>query len=76
MSTGRQAHTPAGVRARQQTRLPWWALALPAAAFVALFSLLASPASADSGESGPGSGGGTVARVVQLVQHSAARLAP
>lgn len=73
MSTGRQAHTPAGGRARQQTRLPWWALALPAAAFVALFSLPASPASADSG---PGSGGGTVARVVQLVQHSAARLAP
>ncbi|MEU7136975.1 hypothetical protein [Streptomyces sp. NPDC046261] len=75
MSTGRQARSPvstAGTRARQQTRLPWWALALPAAAFVALFSLPASPASADSGR---GSGGGTVVRVVQLLQHSAARLA-
>ncbi|MEU4211917.1 hypothetical protein AB0F13_18250 [Streptomyces sp. NPDC026206] len=73
MSAGRQVPTPASSRARPQTRLPWWALALPIAAFVALFCLPASPASADSG---PGAGGGSMARVVQLVRHSAERLAP
>ncbi|KOG51868.1 hypothetical protein [Streptomyces varsoviensis] len=31
-----------------QTRLPWWALVLPAVAFVALFALKVSPAAADS----------------------------
>ncbi|MEV0265524.1 hypothetical protein AB0I49_29900 [Streptomyces sp. NPDC050617] len=31
-----------------QTRLPWWALVLPAAAFVVLFVLMVSPAAADS----------------------------
>ncbi|GAA0489619.1 hypothetical protein ABZ951_17595 [Streptomyces sp. NPDC046215] len=64
MSAGTKARTTGTV----QTRLPWWALALPAAAFVALFVLLAAPASAHSGSS-PGAGG-SLARVVELVQHS------
>lgn|GEM_PF-2620897 len=39
-----------------QVRLPWWALALPAAAFLVLFALLdAGPAAA--GGSGTGAGG-------------------
>lgn len=33
-------------QAQAQTRLPWWALALPALAFVALLALVASPGGA------------------------------
>ncbi|MEV6327943.1 hypothetical protein [Streptomyces sp. NPDC051909] len=43
------ARIPTGVRTRQagvDTRLPWWALALPVAAFVALFLLIAGPGEA------------------------------
>ncbi|MFI9201020.1 hypothetical protein [Streptomyces sp. NPDC053048] len=73
MSAGRQAPVTARPRPRPQARLPWWALALPAAAFVTLFWLLSSPASAHDG---PAPAGGTITRVVQLVQHTAARWAP
>lgn len=38
-------------RPAQQTRVRWWAVALPIAAFVALLSLIASPA-AQAGEPG------------------------
>ncbi|GHC56883.1 hypothetical protein [Streptomyces cinnamoneus] len=73
MSAGKQLQTPARTPAGPQTRLPWWAWALPAAAFVALFSLLSSPAQADGSTQ---AGSGPMARVVQFVQHSAGRLAP
>jgi anti-sigma-K factor RskA len=40
--------------ARQaQTRLPWWALALPALAFAALLALVAAPAHADPSAAEP-----------------------
>ncbi|MEV5507332.1 hypothetical protein [Streptomyces orinoci] len=61
---------PAGTHKRTpgtQTRLPWWALALPTVAFVALFTLLAGPASAGTPSA---QGGGSLGRVVELVQHS------
>ncbi|MEU1312048.1 hypothetical protein ABZ419_24560 [Streptomyces cinnamoneus] len=73
MSAGKQPQTPTRTQAGPQTRLPWWAWALPAAAFVALFSLLSSPASADSSTQ---AGSGPLTRVVQFVQHSAGHLAP
>ncbi|MFI1967510.1 hypothetical protein BLA24_28795 [Streptomyces cinnamoneus] len=67
MSAGRQAvHVPGGAQHRTQSRLPWWALALPLVAFATLFSLLAQPASADTGG---GSSTGGVSRVVQFVRY-------
>ncbi|MGX8905403.1 hypothetical protein ACR820_09280 [Streptomyces netropsis] len=65
MSAGTRPRTP-GTAA--QTRLPWWALVLPAVAFVVLFVLLASPASADTGSTAFGEG--TVSRAVEFVRHA------
>jgi hypothetical protein len=49
-----------------QTRLPWWAVALPAVAFAALLGLLASgPASADA--SGAAHGADTLGRVAVVL---------
>ncbi|MFF2778059.1 hypothetical protein ACFVU3_24470 [Streptomyces sp. NPDC058052] len=50
--------TPAGV----DTRLPWWALALPVAAFTALLLLVTGP-----GEAAATSGDAGIGRVVQLI---------
>ncbi|MER5205589.1 hypothetical protein [Streptomyces sp. NPDC002825] len=44
------------------TRLPWWALALPAAAFLALLVLMAGP-----GEARATTGDGAVGRVLEHV---------
>ncbi|KNB52520.1 hypothetical protein [Streptomyces caatingaensis] len=60
-----------------QTRLPWWAAALPALAFVALFAALfalpAAPAPAPAAEDAPAAQpSGPLARVVLLVEHWAA----
>ncbi|MFF7180317.1 hypothetical protein [Streptomyces sp. NPDC008121] len=38
------------------TRLPWWALALPVAAFLALFALIAGPGKAHAVGSDPAVG--------------------
>ncbi|MFE7116093.1 hypothetical protein ACFU99_11805 [Streptomyces sp. NPDC057654] len=46
MSADTHPYVPAPRTA--QTRLPWWALVLPAVAFVVLFALTVSPAAADS----------------------------
>ncbi|MFF7728144.1 hypothetical protein [Streptomyces sp. NPDC008001] len=62
MPAGTKDRTPHAV----QTGLPWWGLALAAAAFLTFFALLASPASADPGPEAAGPG--TVARVVAYVQ--------
>lgn len=45
------------------TRLPWWALALPALAFVALLSLLLNPAEAHAAGGEP-----AIARLVEHAQ--------
>ncbi|MFF5972872.1 hypothetical protein ACFY7C_15255 [Streptomyces sp. NPDC012769] len=45
--------TSAGV----DTRLPWWALALPVLAFVALFLLITGPGQAHAAGGDPGIGG-------------------
>ncbi|MEX2986294.1 hypothetical protein [Streptomyces sp. C36] len=73
MSAGRQLPVPASARPGPQTRLPWWALLLPALAFVALFSLLSTPAAAAGGTE---PGGSTLARVVRFVEYSAGHWAP
>ncbi|MYY07512.1 hypothetical protein GT204_01035 [Streptomyces sp. SID4919] len=39
---------------RAGIRLPWWALLLPAAAFVILLGLLLNPAEAQAATAGPG----------------------
>ncbi|WP_435970823.1 hypothetical protein [Streptomyces sp. Qhu_M48] len=52
-----RTYTRVGPRATGvDTRLPWWALALPAAAFVALLLLMTGPggATASLGEAGVG----------------------
>ncbi|MGW1198118.1 hypothetical protein ACWD4B_20100 [Streptomyces sp. NPDC002536] len=72
MAAGRQAHIPGTT----QARLPWWALMLPAVAFLALFSLLAPSASANSGEGTGRPGSSSLIRVVQLVQHAVEHRAP
>jgi hypothetical protein len=43
-------HSP---RTQAQTRLPWWAVALPALAFAALLALVAAPGGADPSAAEP-----------------------
>jgi hypothetical protein len=45
-----------------ETRLPWWALALPVIAFVSLLSLMVGPAHSAAAQDGP------MSRVVDHVQ--------
>lgn len=49
-------------------RLPWWALALPVAAFVALFLLIAGPAGAHATGGEP-----AVGRILEQIQHTLTR---
>ncbi|WP_329277326.1 hypothetical protein [Streptomyces sp. NBC_00691] len=54
------AHTSTRVRpgaSGADTRLPWWALALPAIAFVALLLLMSGPGEAHAAAGDPGVGG-------------------
>ncbi|MDX2558046.1 hypothetical protein PV371_00085 [Streptomyces sp. TX20-6-3] len=54
------AHTSTRVRTGAtgvDTRLPWWALALPAVAFVALLMLMTGPGEAHAAVGAPGVGG-------------------
>lgn len=50
------------------TRLPWWALALPVAAFVALFLLIAGPGGAHAAEGDP-----SVGRLLEQIQQTLPR---
>ncbi len=61
MSADTHLHVPAPRTA--QTRLPWWALVLPAVAFVALFALMISPAAAESVSAD------SAARALELLRH-------
>ncbi|MGW6569480.1 hypothetical protein [Streptomyces sp. NPDC054975] len=65
MSARTHTRTPSPSVGGVDTRLPWWALALPVAAFVALFLLIAgsSGASATGGEP-------TVGRLLVQIQQS------
>ncbi|GGT66579.1 MULTISPECIES: hypothetical protein [Streptomyces] len=47
------------------TRLPWWALALPVAAFVTLLLLIAGPAGAPAGGGDP-----SVAHVLEEIRRT------
>ncbi|MFG3493386.1 hypothetical protein [Streptomyces sp. NPDC047928] len=49
-------------------RLPWWALALPVAAFVALFLLIAGPGPAHATSGEP-----AVGRILEQIQHTLSR---
>ncbi|MFC9797153.1 hypothetical protein ACFVJI_31480 [Streptomyces sp. NPDC127584] len=54
------AHTSTRVRpgtTGADTRLPWWAVALPAAAFLALLLLMSGSGEAHAAAGGPGVGG-------------------
>ncbi|MCC3775294.1 hypothetical protein [Streptomyces sp. UNOB3_S3] len=78
MPAGPQA--PAVVSRRTQTRLSWWAVALPAAAFAVFlflltFLLTASPASADGVSGDAASGGSALAQVVRFARYALERLA-
>ncbi|MER6348350.1 hypothetical protein ACWC10_21635 [Streptomyces sp. NPDC001595] len=53
---------PAGTRG-VDTRLPWWALALPALAFVALLTLILNPADAHAAGGDP-----AIARLLEHVR--------
>lgn len=55
-------------RGGADTRLPWWALALPALAFVALLSLILNPADAHAA-----AGEHTIAHLVERAQQLIAR---
>ncbi|GAA2235576.1 hypothetical protein [Streptomyces nogalater] len=50
------------------TRLPWWALALPALAFVALLALILNPSDAHAAGGDP-----AIARLLERAQQLAAR---
>ncbi|MEU5084156.1 MULTISPECIES: hypothetical protein [Streptomyces] len=50
------------------TRLPWWALALPALAFVALLALILNPSDAHAAGGDP-----AIARLLERVQQLVAR---
>lgn len=68
----RPSRPPAGRGvAGVQTRLPWWAVALPALAFAALLMLIAGPGRTDAGATA--SAGDVIARVADalpgIVQH-------
>ncbi|MET8570972.1 hypothetical protein [Streptomyces sp. NPDC004783] len=54
----------AAARGRAETRLPWWALALPVTAFVALFLLLLNPSDAHAAAGEP-----AIAQLLERVQH-------
>ncbi|AIR97615.1 hypothetical protein [Streptomyces glaucescens] len=58
---------PASARA-VDTRLPWWALALPALAFVALLTLILNPADAHAAVGEP-----VTARLMERLQQLLAR---
>ncbi|GLV80243.1 hypothetical protein [Streptomyces hygroscopicus] len=53
-------------------RLPWWALALPVLAFVALLLLLTGPTDAQAASSGSG----PVSQTVELLHRLLAHVAP
>ncbi|WP_175408730.1 hypothetical protein [Streptomyces sp. TRM64462] len=68
--TTRTAGTAGTARATGvDVRLPWWALALPVAAFAALFVLLAGPADAARATGGEPA----VGRVLEQIQHTLTR---
>ncbi|MEU3281817.1 hypothetical protein [Streptomyces antibioticus] len=66
-----QSHTrphPAAARCGAGTRLPWWALALPTLAFVALLALILDPADAHAAGGDP-----AITQLVERVRELVAR---
>ncbi|TXS30952.1 hypothetical protein EAO71_09980 [Streptomyces sp. ms191] len=56
MAAHTHTRTPAPSVRGVDARLPWWALALPVAAFVALFVLVTAPGGAQAAGGDPGVG--------------------
>ncbi|MFF4584834.1 hypothetical protein [Streptomyces sp. NPDC001388] len=59
---------PAAAPARVDTRLPWWALALPTLAFAVLLVLMANPSDAHAATGDP-----AITHLVERVQELLAR---
>ncbi|MFE5488290.1 hypothetical protein [Streptomyces sp. NPDC056527] len=68
MSARTHTRTPAPSVGGVDTRLPWWALALPVAAFVALFLLIAGPGGAHTAGGDP-SVGHLLKQIQQTLPH-------
>ncbi|MFJ3583650.1 hypothetical protein ACIPPS_15640 [Streptomyces sp. NPDC090127] len=68
MSARTHTRTPSPSVGGVDTRLPWWALVLPVAAFVALFLLIAGPGGPPAGPGDP-----TVGRLLEQIQQSLPR---
>ena len=59
---------PAAAPRRVDTRLPWWALALPTVAFLTLLALILNPSDAHAATGDP-----AITHLVERVQHLLAR---
>ncbi|MEU9218501.1 hypothetical protein AB0D47_18375 [Streptomyces sp. NPDC048376] len=68
MSTPNYTRPPRATRGGVDIRLPWWALALPVLAFVALFLLILEPADAHAAAEQP-----AVAHLLERLEQLAAR---
>ncbi|MEU1874356.1 anti-sigma-K factor RskA [Streptomyces sp. SAI-195] len=68
MSTPTYTRPPRATRGGVDIRLPWWALALPVLAFVALFLLILEPADAHAAAEQP-----AVAHLLERLEQLAAR---
>ncbi|MEE4541375.1 hypothetical protein V2S66_05265 [Streptomyces sp. V4-01] len=60
---------PARKAAGVQTRLPWWAVALPAAAFAALLTLISAGSAGAAAPSAGGDAFGGIASVIGALLH-------
>jgi anti-sigma-K factor RskA len=68
MSAPTYTRPPQATRGGVDIRLPWWALALPVLAFVALFLLILEPADAHAAAEQP-----AVANLLERLEQLAAR---
>ncbi|GJF22352.1 MULTISPECIES: hypothetical protein [Streptomyces] len=68
MSAPTHTRTHPATRGRAEMRLPWWALALPALAFVTLLLLMLNPSDAHAAGGEP-----AIAHLLERVQHLTAR---
>jgi len=71
MSALTHTRTHPAPKGRVDTRLPWWALVLPALAFVTLLLLILNPADAHAAGGDP-----AITDVLQQVQQSVLHQAP
>ncbi|MFC4467830.1 hypothetical protein ACFPH6_25430 [Streptomyces xiangluensis] len=68
MSARTQTRPSSATRGGVEVRLPWWALALPALAFVALLLLILNPADAHASSGDP-----AVGELIERIQQTVLR---